>query len=92
MTQGKRLREILKQPGILVLPGVYDCIGAKLIEKLGFSVVFTSGFGISGSTLGRPDYDALIVRSRTPLPAAALAKASRLQVIGRAGVGLDGVA
>lgn len=56
MTQGERLREILKQPGILVLPGVYDCIGAKLIEKLGFSVVFTSGFGISASTLGRPDY------------------------------------
>jgi methylisocitrate lyase len=56
MTQGCKLREILRQPGILVLPGVYDCIGAKLTEQLGFEVVFTSGFGISGSTLGRPDY------------------------------------
>ncbi len=55
MTQVHRLREILAKPGILVLPGVYDCIGAKLIEQLGFPVVFTSGFGISGSTLGRPD-------------------------------------
>ncbi len=56
MTKVYKLLEILKQPGILVLPGVYDCIGAKLTEQLGFSVVFTSGFGISGSTLGRPDY------------------------------------
>jgi D-3-phosphoglycerate dehydrogenase / 2-oxoglutarate reductase len=37
------------------------------------------------------NYDALIVRSRTPLPAPILAKASRLRVIGRAGVGLDGI-
>ena len=56
MTQGHKLREILERPGILVLPGIYDCIGAKLIEQLGFEVVFTSGFGISGSTLGRPDF------------------------------------
>lgn len=56
MTQGHMLREILAEPGILVLPGVYDCIGAKLVEQLGFPVVFTSGFGISGSTLGQPDY------------------------------------
>ena len=56
MTQGHKLREILDRPGILVLPGIYDCIGAKLIEQLGFEVVFTSGFGISGSTLGRPDF------------------------------------
>jgi methylisocitrate lyase len=56
MTQAHKLREILKRPGILVVPGVYDCIGARLIEQIGFEVVFTSGFGISGSTLGLPDY------------------------------------
>lgn len=59
MTQGHRLRGILKRPGILVLPGVYDCIGARLAERIGFEVIFTSGFGISGSTLGRPDYGLL---------------------------------
>ena len=39
MSQGHKLRQILEQPGILVLPGVYDCIGAKLVEQLGFEVV-----------------------------------------------------
>ena len=52
----KALRDIIKSPGIHVGPGVYDCLGAKIVERLGFELVFTSGFGISGSTLGRPDY------------------------------------
>jgi len=56
MSQAQKLRKILERPEILVLPGVYDCIGAQLVEQLGFEVVFTSGFGIAGSTLGRPDY------------------------------------
>ncbi len=54
--KAKALRELIRSPGIHVGPGVYDCLGAKIAEKLGFELVFTSGFGISGSTLGRPDY------------------------------------
>ncbi len=50
MTAGQKLRQILDQPGILVLPGVYDCIGAKIVEQVGFPAAFTSGFGISAST------------------------------------------
>jgi len=56
MTRTERLRSYLEGPEILVLPGVYDCIGAKLVEQLGFQVVFTSGYGLSGSVLGRPDF------------------------------------
>lgn len=56
MTKAYKLREVLKRSGILVLPGVYDCIGANIAERLGFEIVFTSGFGISGSTLGNPDF------------------------------------
>jgi len=56
MTKSEKLRSFLGDPKILVLPGIYDCIGAKLVEQLGFEVVFTSGYGISGSVLGRPDF------------------------------------
>ncbi len=56
MARAAALRQLLDNPGIIVLPGVYDCVGAKLIEQIGFEVVFTSGFGLSGSTLGRPDF------------------------------------
>lgn len=56
MSQCQKLRQLLQQPGILTLPGIYDCISAKLAAEAGFEAVFTSGFGISGATLGLPDY------------------------------------
>ena len=56
MTKGLKLREILKTPGILVLPGVHDCVSVKLAEKTGFEAAFTSGFGISATMLGKPDF------------------------------------
>src|SRR3989442_8341324 len=38
-----------------------------------------------------PNYDALIVRSRTKVSAEVLAKASKLKVVGRAGIGVDNI-
>lgn len=60
-TSGQKLRQLLARPEILVIPGVYDCLGAKLVEQLGFDVVATSGFGIAASNLGLPDYGFLTV-------------------------------
>jgi methylisocitrate lyase len=56
MVKAQKLREILTRPYSLVVPGVYDCLSAKIAEKTGFEVIFTSGFGISASTLGLPDF------------------------------------
>ncbi|MEB3829514.1 isocitrate lyase/PEP mutase family protein [Phormidium sp. CCY1219] len=56
MSKAQQLRQLLDRPGLLVVPGVYDCISAQLAERVGFEMAFTSGFGISASTLGRPDY------------------------------------
>ena len=38
-----------------------------------------------------PEYDALVVRSRTKVTAALLAAGTKLKVIGRAGVGVDNI-
>ncbi|AFY31937.1 oxaloacetate decarboxylase [Calothrix sp. PCC 7507] len=56
MSAGEKLRQLLTSPEIIVIPGVYDCLGAKLAEQSGFEVAATSGFGIAASTLGVPDY------------------------------------
>jgi len=56
MTKGNKLRELLSLPGILALPGLYDCVSALIAEKTGFEAAFTSGFSISASTLGKPDF------------------------------------
>jgi methylisocitrate lyase len=59
MSSTLQLRQLLQRPEILVVPGVYDCLGAKIAEQLGFEVLATSGFGIAASTLGVPDYGLL---------------------------------
>jgi methylisocitrate lyase len=56
ISSSQTLRQLLAKPEIIVIPGVYDCLSAKLAEKIGFEVVATSGFGIAASTLGLPDY------------------------------------
>ncbi len=49
------LRNLLKQKGIIVAPGAYDAFSAKLVEHVGFKVLYTTGAGISHSLLGQPD-------------------------------------
>jgi methylisocitrate lyase len=52
----KTLRRLLKQKGPLVIPGVYDAIGAKIAEKVGFDAMFQTGYGTSATLFGMPDY------------------------------------
>lgn len=52
---GKLLRERLKKQDILVLPGVYDALTAKIAESVGFDGVVMGGYGIAASRLGEPD-------------------------------------
>jgi 2-methylisocitrate lyase-like PEP mutase family enzyme len=54
MTPGQQLRAQLKK-GMLVAPGAYDGLTAKLVESAGFSAVYMTGAGVSAS-FGLPDY------------------------------------
>ncbi|TBR25331.1 MAG: isocitrate lyase/PEP mutase family protein [Candidatus Nitrosotenuis sp.] len=40
----------------LVIPGVYDAIGAKIAQKAGFEAMFQTGYGTSATLFGMPDY------------------------------------
>ena len=51
------LRKLLKDKSKpLVIPGVYDAIGAKIVEKVGFQAMFQTGYGTSATLFGMPDY------------------------------------
>ena len=52
----KKLRSILKQNKPIVIPGIYDAIGAKIAEKVGFEAMFQTGYGTSATLFGMPDY------------------------------------
>ena len=53
----KSIRKLLQNKSKpLVIPGVYDAIGAKIVEKVGFEAMFQTGYGTSATLLGMPDY------------------------------------
>ncbi|MGH1566574.1 MAG: isocitrate lyase/PEP mutase family protein [Nitrosopumilus sp.] len=47
---------MLKADKPIVIPGVYDAIGAKIAEKVGFDAMFQTGYGTSATLFGMPDY------------------------------------
>jgi 2-methylisocitrate lyase-like PEP mutase family enzyme len=85
VSAAKRLRALLAQEGMVVAPGAYECIGARVIEQAGFSAVYMTGAG-TAATLGYPDYG-LITMSEMAENAGRLAAAVRVPVIADADTG-----
>jgi methylisocitrate lyase len=52
----RKLSNLIKSKKPLVIPGVYDAIGAKIAEKVGFDAMFQTGYGTSATLFGMPDY------------------------------------
>jgi 2-methylisocitrate lyase-like PEP mutase family enzyme len=48
-------KNLLDQKDIIVMPGCYDALSAKLIEREELNVGFMSGFAVSSTKLGMPD-------------------------------------
>src|SRR5438105_15203501 len=72
MPNTTRLRELLVQRDLLVAPGAYDALSARLIAQAGFPAVYMTGFGTAASVLGQPDVG-LLTMSEMVSRAAAIA-------------------
>jgi carboxyvinyl-carboxyphosphonate phosphorylmutase len=55
MKQSTMLKKMIQSKEILVAPGAYDALSAKLIEAVGFKAVYMTGFGTAASIFGVPD-------------------------------------
>ncbi len=55
MTPRRALRTLVERKNGLVVPGVYDGVSARLVERAGFAAAYMSGYGTSASRLGLPD-------------------------------------
>lgn len=53
------MQALLNEPGLQVVPGCGDGLGARLIEEAGFAIGFASGSSISATRLAMPDMDLL---------------------------------
>jgi carboxyvinyl-carboxyphosphonate phosphorylmutase len=55
MTPRRTLRTLVAKKQGLVVPGAYDGISARLVQRAGFPAVYMTGYGTSASRLGLPD-------------------------------------
>jgi 2-methylisocitrate lyase-like PEP mutase family enzyme len=85
MTRSAGLRELLRQERMVVAPGAYDCITARLIAQAGFGAVYMTGAG-TAATLGYPDFG-LLTMSEMVGNARRIAAAVDLPVIADADTG-----
>lgn len=53
-----QLRQLLAAPRMVIAPGAYDAIGARLIEQAGFPAIYMTGAGTSAAR-GFPDFGLL---------------------------------
>jgi 2,3-dimethylmalate lyase len=56
MTPITRIHQLLARHGSLLFPGIYDAVGARIAAQVGFEVLFISGYSVSASQLGLPDF------------------------------------
>ena len=85
-----KLRKLLQEPGIIMAPGAYDCLTAKIIENAGFPAVYMTGAGTSVATLGYPDL-ALATMGEMVGNAGDIAATVNVPVIADADTGYGGI-
>ena len=80
MKHTTKLRKLIEAEDILMCPGTYDPLMAKLIKRLGFEAMYMTGAGVSHSTLAMPDLG-LTTMTEMVHRATQLADASELPII-----------
>src|SRR5437763_13802124 len=59
MSKAQLIRRALADHGQLIMPGVYDALSAKVAARAGFEVIFITGYSVSATLLGEPDFGLL---------------------------------
>ncbi|KAI9019951.1 putative isocitrate lyase-family protein,putative carboxyvinyl-carboxyphosphonate phosphorylmutase [Hyaloraphidium curvatum] len=86
---GRRLRELLARPGLVVAPGVFDGLSALLLARQPADAAYMTGFGVAAS-LGMPDAG-LATLSEMAARVRLVASASRAPLIADADTGFGGL-
>ena len=80
----------MTKPRVLISDALSDA-ALRIFEERGVHVDFKPGIGKDDLVKVIPDYDGLAIRSATKVTAKLLDAATRLKVVGRAGIGVDNV-
>lgn len=85
MATNMTLRQLLQRPEIVIAPGAYDALTARLVEQAGFPAVYMTGAGTSAA-LGYPDYG-LVTMTEMGDNAARMARSVSVPLIADADTG-----
>jgi 2,3-dimethylmalate lyase len=85
-----RFRQRLSEPGLIVAPGVFEMISARMADCMGFDILYMTGYGAVASYLGLPDaglatYTDMVSR------ASAIAQGTETPLIADADTGYGGL-
>ena len=82
----QRFRDRIAEERIIVAPGCYDALSARLVEQAGFEAVYMTGYGVSATLIGQPDVG-LVTMTEMVSRAGHLASAVGIPVIADADTG-----
>lgn len=85
MTEKTSLKSLLDAGGLVVAPGAWDAITARLVEQAGFPAVYMTGAGVAAAR-GYPDYG-LVTMSEMADSAGTMARAVSVPLIADADTG-----
>lgn len=84
-----QLKQRLAQGRILKVPGAFDALSARLVERTGFEAVYMTGFGATAARLGQPDIG-LLTQTEMTTHARDMVRAVSIPVIADADTGYGG--
>src|SRR5213076_3586059 len=79
MAGAQAIRDLVSSDTVL-MPGVYDALTARIAARVGFDIVFISGYSVSATRLGEPDFG-FLTQSEMADAARAVCRVSRAPVI-----------
>src|SRR6266513_3399528 len=85
---GSRLHELLRD-GCVAMPGVFNAVMGRLVERSGFDALYISGAGLCNATAGVPDVGLLTLTEVAQL-AGYIARAVKIPCIVDADTGFGG--
>src|SRR5256886_16779505 len=79
MPGAQKIRELVAERAVL-MPGVYDALTARIAARVGFDIVFISGYSVSASRLGEPDFG-FLTQTEMSEAASSVCRVSKAPVI-----------
>src|SRR3954470_14358465 len=79
MTGAQQIRDAIAARAVL-MPGVYDALTARIAERVGFDIVFISGYSVSAVRRAEPDFG-FLTQSEMVDTARAVCRVSEAPVI-----------